>query len=186
VQARALCEESLELARRHGSRKGEAIALGTLGDAEWRTGNRELALELVKTSVAIVASREARFVWWQVAMLYLLCEWSIELGRPREAEGFGREALELAQGIADRMHAVYLVALLARIAAEDGRLERAGLLWGVIEAEEQRATVGQWESERETYAEPVLARVGPEFERGREQGRQLAFDEAVARALSDV
>jgi hypothetical protein len=38
---------------------------------------------------------------------------------------------------------VFLVALLTRLVAETGRLERAGLLWGAVEAEEQRGKVGQ-------------------------------------------
>jgi tetratricopeptide (TPR) repeat protein len=182
ARARALAEESLELHRRFGSRRGEAIALGTLGELEWRAGRRELALELEKESAAIAG--EAGFVWWQVATLYYLCEWSLELGRPGEAEPFGCEALELAHRAGDRMHAVYLLALLARMAAEDARLERAGLLWGALEAEEKRGPIGQWEAEREGYAAPVLARAGPDLERGREEGRRLSLEEAVRRALS--
>ena len=83
------------------------------------------------------------------------------------------------------MEAVYLLALLARIAAQDGRLERAGVFWGAIEAEEARGMIGQWEAEREAYAAPVLAHAGPEFERGREEGRRLSFEDGIARALSD-
>jgi hypothetical protein len=43
--------------------------------------------------------------------------------------------------------------------------------------------VGQWESEREKYAEAVLAVDGPEFERAREEGRRLSFEAAVSEAL---
>jgi tetratricopeptide (TPR) repeat protein len=184
ARARTLAEESLELHRRYGSRRGEGIALGTLADVEWRTGNRELALELAKTSAATAA--ETGFLWWQVGMLYNLCEWSLELGRPGAAERFGREALELADRIADRQHSVYLLALLARIAAQDGRLERAGLLWGAVEAEERRGSIGQWEAEREAYAAPMQAHSGPDFGRGLDEGHRLALGEAVVLALSDA
>ena len=30
-------------------------------------------------------------------------------------------------------------------------------MWGALEAEEERGTVGQWEGERELYADAVLA-----------------------------
>jgi tetratricopeptide (TPR) repeat protein len=181
-RARALTEESLELHRRFGSRKGEGLALGTLGDIEWRSGNdRARALELAEQSAAIAG--DVGYLWWQAAMLYNLCEWSLELDRADDAERFARESLALAQRIADRMLTVYLLALLARIAAAEGDAERAGLLWGAIEAEEQRGTVGQWEAEREAYAAPVLAAAGREFERGRTIGRGLRLNEAVACAL---
>jgi len=183
VRARALAEESLEIYRRFGSRQGEAVSLGTIANVEWRTGNHEFALELAEKSAAMAA--ETGFLWWQIGMLYDLCEWSFESARPDEAHRFGREALELAHRIGDRMHGVYLLALLARGAAEDGRLERAGFLWGALEAEEKRGIVGQWEGERELYAAPVLAHAGDDFERGRTAGRGLSLDDAVGVALAD-
>jgi hypothetical protein len=76
------------------------------------------------------------------------------------------------------------LARLARISAERGELERAGRLWGALEAEEERGPVGAWDVERERYAAPVLAHTGPEFERGREQGRALELDAAVGEALA--
>jgi tetratricopeptide (TPR) repeat protein len=184
ARARSLVQESLELHRRFGNRKGEAAAIGTLADVEWRSGNRELARELAEKSRALAS--EAGFLWWELVMLYVLCEWSFELERADEAERVGREALEVAHRIGDRQYGVYLLALLARSAAEDGRLERAGLLWGAVEAEEQRAPVGQWEGEREAYAARVLAHTGSEFEPAREQGRRLSMGEAVDVALGSV
>jgi predicted ATPase/class 3 adenylate cyclase len=183
VRARELAEESLELHRRFGSRKGEAGAFGTIANIEWRTGAHQLARVLAEKSAAMAA--ETGFLWWQVGVLSDLCEWSFQDGRPDDADRFGREALALAHRIGDRMHGVYLLALLARGAAEDGRLERAGVLWGALETEEERGIVGQWESERELYAAPVLAHAGGEFERGRSEGRRLSLDDAVAVALAE-
>lgn len=51
---------------------------------------------------------------------------------------------------------------------EPGQPERAGCLWVTIEAEQARTLVGQWEGERDRYAEPILIHAGPEFERERE------------------
>ena len=118
-------------------------------------------------------------------MLHRLCEWSFEDERPDEAGRYGRQAAELAHRIGDRMHGVYVLAVLARIAAEDGRSEQAGILWGAIEAEEERGTIGQWESERELYAAPVLAHAGADFEQGRSKGLGLSLDDAVAVALAE-
>jgi hypothetical protein len=53
-----------------------------------------------------------------------------------------------------------------------------------VEAEEARAPVGQWEIERETYAEKVLGAGDPELERSRQVGRGLSFTNAVEEALS--
>ena len=181
VRARALAEEALEIHRRFASRRGEATGIGTIANIEWQTDNREVALELAQRSAALAA--EAGFLWWQVAMLHRLSEWSFEGGRPDEAVRYGREAVELAHRIGDRMHGVYTVALLARIAAEDGRLEQAGLMWGALEAEEERGTVGQWEGERELYADAVLAHASDDFERGRARGTRLSLDDAVRVAL---
>jgi hypothetical protein len=52
-----------------------------------------------------------------------------------------------------------------------------------LESEEERGPVGQWESERETFAARVLAGGAPELERGLEEGRRLSLDAAVAEAL---
>jgi predicted ATPase/class 3 adenylate cyclase len=181
AQAREYAEESLEIHRRLGSKRGEALGVHALALIEWDSGNHELARELMTRSATL--ARQTGFAWWEVGTLYSLCEWALEEDGRDEAEQLGREALALAGRIGERMYAVYLLALLARITAEDGRLGRAGLLWGAVEAEEGRRVVGQWEAEREAYAAPVLAHAGPEFERGREEGRRLAFDEAIERAL---
>jgi predicted ATPase len=183
-RARALSDESLETHRRLGSRSGEALAVGLLSDLEWAEGHHRKALELARRSAALAG--EVGFVWWQVHYLYQACEWSLDLGRIDEGDEVGRDALRLAHEVRDRMLSIFLLALLARAAAEQDRLERAGVLWGAVEREERQGTVGQWESEREDYAAHVLAHEGPEFEHGREQGRQLPFDEAIQLALAEA
>jgi hypothetical protein len=107
------------------------------------------------------------------------------LGRRAEARQFALDAFAASCAIGDRMRSVYLAALLARIEAEEGRAESAGVLWGAVEAEERRAPVGQWEDEREAYAAPVLAYAGEAFERGRAGGEPLSLEEAVRRAAAE-
>lgn len=86
----------------------------------------------------------------------------------------------------DRTGTVWGLALHARIAVARGDVERAGRLWGAVEAEEARAPLSGWSRYRDEYASPVLARAGPELDRGRAQGRSLSLDEAVEYALSSV
>jgi predicted ATPase len=179
---RKLAEEALHMNRRLGRRRGEAQALHALAQLEWASGEKEHAAELMQRSAAL--ARACVWVWWEVHCVYRLCEWALEDGHSAIAEPLAREALELARQISDRVMAVYLLAILARLDAEAGRVERAGLLWGAIEAEETRGPVPQWETERDDYAGPVLAHAGRAFDVGREAGRGLPFDEAIARALA--
>ena len=128
-------------------------------------------------------SAETGSTWWQARMLTMSSRYAFDAGRPDDAERWGREALPLCFRLGDRLNTLYLLANLARCATRSGRQEHAGILWGAVEAEEERARVGAWEDERPKYADVVLAEVGAEFERGRAKGRELALAEAVEHAL---
>ncbi len=183
AHARRLAEESLQIARSTGATRVEAQSLGTLGSLTYEGGDYELGMQLLERSADLCA--EIGFRWWQGLMLAFLCENALELGRTREAEAWGGEALRLLHQIGDRQNTLCLLATLARAAAETGRAEHAGRLWGAVETEEVRAPMGWWELHREQYAAPVLARADAEFEQGRLAGRALSLDEAVRYALGD-
>jgi predicted ATPase/class 3 adenylate cyclase len=180
-RARTLGEKSLGLHRKVKFKRGEAQALSLIAHLELDEGNEELGIELLGRSAALC--QEIGFTWWRAGVLLDLSELLLERGRLAESEARAREALPLVERMGDRQNTIWALALLARLAAETGRVTHAGRLWGVIEAEEARAPVGQWEEERETYAEPVLARAGPEFEQGRQDGWRLSLWEAVEDAL---
>jgi predicted ATPase len=182
ARGRGLSEESLEAHRRLGSPSGEAMALGILGELAWAEGRSDEALDLAARAGETAA--EVGFAWWQMHQVYHACEWSLALGRISEAEAFGRDALRLAAATQDRQLTVYLLAILAATAAAQGQPEQGGAIWGAVEREEKRGPVGQWEGERDSYAERVLRHAGPDFDRGRERGRRLDLDEAVEVALS--
>jgi predicted ATPase/class 3 adenylate cyclase len=184
VDRRKLAEEALHENRRLGRQRGEAQALHALAKIEREAGDKEHAAGLMEQSLAL--ARASGFVWWELGSVYVMCEWALESGDSAAAERLAREALELARQVGDRLYAVYLLAILARLDAESGRLERAGLLWGAIEAEEKRGPVGQWDAERDAYAGPVLAHGGREFDVGRAAGRALSLDDAIERALAPV
>jgi hypothetical protein len=118
-------------------------------------------------------------------MLAAIAESALKLGRIEEAPQRAREALALAGEIGDRQAIVYAFALLAWAAAEKRELERAGRLWGALEAEEERGgPVGQWEDERELFVGRVLAQRSDELERGLEEGRRLSLEAAIDEALA--
>jgi tetratricopeptide (TPR) repeat protein len=181
--ARKPLEESLAFFRRVGSERGIAQVLGSLGHIARADGDVDQAISLFEESLAMV--RESGFVWWQSGMLGNLAEVALEQGRLDEAEARAREMLSLAEGVADKQHAVYGLAYIAWVAAERGDPTRAGRFWGAIEAEETRGPIGAWTGERDLYASHVLATEGPELERGLEECRQLSLDQAIEEALGE-
>jgi predicted ATPase/class 3 adenylate cyclase len=183
ARARELTEEARATARRLGDRQGEAQALTTLGGIARDEGDIDQAVELLVGGAE--AAGDAGFPWWEGATLLDLGDLAVGSGRLDDAEGWIRDGLAVLRGLGDRQLLVYGLALLARVAGERGQPERSGLLWGAVEAEEQRGAIGQWENERPEYEQPVLAHVGPEFDRGRSTGRELSLDEAVQFALTE-
>jgi non-specific serine/threonine protein kinase len=182
-RARSLTEESSELYGRLGSRRGQAQAMSTFGQIEFDQGNRERGLELMENGARL--AREVGFAWWSSGMYVGLGERACELGRWDDADSWAREGLAEAHGIGERQWAVYGLAVLARAAAATGRLERAGRLWGAIEAEEGRGPLGQWEKERDVYAVPINAAANDLFEIARREGRRLSLEDALVVALAD-
>ncbi|MDQ3890427.1 MAG: tetratricopeptide repeat protein [Actinomycetota bacterium] len=181
-RADKLAAESLALSREIGYRAVEAQALAVAGEVEYAQGNREAGAELIEQSARLAG--EVNFPWWRARMLRKLVDCLLELERPRDAELAGRESLRLMNEIGDRQMLVFTLARLARIAAETGRDEQAGLLWGAIEAEEERRPMGAWSKERGRLGAPVLARAAArDFGQGREKGRRLELEEAVEVAL---
>ncbi|HEX6761986.1 MAG TPA: adenylate/guanylate cyclase domain-containing protein [Gaiellaceae bacterium] len=177
-RARELAEESLAL--RSGNPRDEGEALYVLGNAAFAEGHGDEALELLARSAELCL--QVGFRWFAVGALLNYAEYALRLERPEAVAEPLRNAVETARSMRDRQHAVYGIALLAWLATEQSDLERAGRLWGAVEAEAERSPVGQWDAEQDEYATFVV-RDDPAFERGRAVGRRLTFDEAVDEAL---
>jgi predicted ATPase len=182
--AHVLIDESQAINRRLGSRSTEAMTLGLLGEIAWTERRSDDALELAARSGE--AAAEVGFTWWQMHQIYHGSEWSLELGRTGEAEAYGRDALRIASAIQDRQLTVYLLAILAATSAAHGQLEKAGAVWGAVEAEEARGRIGQWEGERDVYSTRVVERENEAFARGRVKGRRMTLSDAVDYALADI
>jgi predicted ATPase len=182
--ARSLVEESLARHREAGFGRGETQALTLLAQLAYADGEHERALELLERSAAIAEG--SGFSWWHCITLLQLAMWRLRLGGLDEAETRARAALGLAHRMADRQHVVYALALLSRIAAAAQRSERAGRLWGALEAEETRGRIGQWEEDRQRFAAAAAVPPGPEYDRALDEGRRLSLEEAVDEALRDA
>jgi hypothetical protein len=125
------------------------------------------------------------FKWQRTRMLRRLADRALDHGDVIEASSLVEESLRLSHELGDRISVVFALARLARFAAEGGQEQRAGRLWGAVEAEEESGALGAWYGQRERFAPAILAHAGPNFERGRAEGRILSLEAAVREALID-
>ena len=181
TNAKLMAKESLDISRKHGSRRGEAEALYALGDVAYGEGHHDEALQLLEESARIAG--EVGFTWWQVGAFDHAAEYALELGRLIDAQRYIQDGMTLARSINDRQSTVWFLGLAAWLGAIEGLAERAGMLWGAIEADERRSRIGQWEGARDVYRAKLEIVAGPDFDRGLDEGQQLTLDEAAAAAL---
>jgi tetratricopeptide (TPR) repeat protein len=181
ARARRFVEHCLAICSGRPNSKDHASAIGKLAWIERYEGNTALALELFERSAAMCG--QVGFTWMQVNTTLDVADVAAELGRNDYATEQAGQAVRLAGQIHDRQFTIYGLALLARLAVAVGDVERAGRLWGAVEAEEARGPVGYWELGRDEIAAAVVV-ASPEFESGRSSGRALSLDEAVEYALS--
>jgi predicted ATPase/DNA-binding SARP family transcriptional activator len=180
-EARILADETLALNERVRSPRREAQALCILANIARRGGDFVRAADLLTQSLQL--ARETGFRWWEMMTLFDLT--SLERARSRlaEAEARAREALEIAREINDTLMTVGALAHLARLARDCGRVERAGRLWGAVEAAEAARPELEWAIDRPGWETTLVAGGGRDFDDARERGRALSLDEAAALAL---
>jgi predicted ATPase/class 3 adenylate cyclase len=179
---RRLAQESLAGCRQTGYRKGEAYVLWTLAEIAKAEGDLDAALALLHDSRRTADG--TGFRWWVSGMSARIAALALELGRVDDARRSALEALALSRAINDRKGLVYEIGLLAEVNAKAGDQRLAGTLWGAAEAESERTWTGRW-LHGTVEPERVLAHADDEFELGRTAGRELALEDAVARALGD-
>jgi hypothetical protein len=152
-------------------------ALGSLAGIEYQLGEVESAVEHYRAAAEHSAS--IGFAWWELGARGSLSHLFLELDRVGDARLEGLRALELARRIGDRGGAVSALATFALLASRTGDAERAGALWGAIEAEVERKPLALWTAEQREAVEAQLPHDDPEFARGRARGRLLAREEAM-------
>ena len=111
-------------------------------------------------------ARAAGLAFWEAEEARELAIIERAAGRHDLAEPHARYSLQRSREIRYRRGVLGALATLARIARSAGDLERAGLLWGALEAEERRAPAA-WAIDREAWEAVVSADAGAEFERAR-------------------
>ena len=180
-RARRLFEASLATCRRLPDPKLEADAVLGLASVEREEGHPARADELIEQSIVLL--ERIGHTWLLANALLNSAELSYELGQTQRANDRARASLLLAEELGDRQSIVYAIATLAIFASAAGKLERAGRMWGALEAETERAPVGTWERNRDDYAARAI-RDEPPFRRGLEAGFGFSLTEAVQYALS--
>ena len=116
-------------------------------------------------------------------MLSELAMLSLSAGRLDEAETRARDSLTLADVARDRSGRVFNVGVLATVAAGRGQAELAGRLWGAIESEHAGAPLGGWRRHRQECESRIREVAGPDFDRGRVDGRAMPLETAVSIAF---
>ena len=138
-----------------GQCRGESQALTLAGEILFAEGDRREAWTCLRR--ARTSRSDAGFSWWRARVLRTMVDCTLELGRPEDAEHWLAEALELCPALGDGAARCSRSLVSRGWRPRWGRQERAGLIWGAIEAEERRATHGNWDQLRDDLAAPVLA-----------------------------
>jgi hypothetical protein len=103
---------------------------------------------------------------------------ALDQGNLARANRLCRESLTLSLEIGDRLGVGHCVALLAAIAARRGDPERAGCLWGGLDALEAAGDPPVLPEVRASRGEGI-----DWFERAVAAGREMSADEVLAYAL---
>ncbi|HEY6834871.1 MAG TPA: adenylate/guanylate cyclase domain-containing protein [Gaiellaceae bacterium] len=181
-RARRLASEALELDRRTGNRRDEALALNVLGMVAFDQGDRENGLRLSLEAASVAG--DLGFIWFRGVTLLATAERLIALNDPGAALPIFIDGLETLLAVQDRVNLPIALAAGAAIAADSGHAERAGTLWGAAEAVAEREPKPSTRQSLKEYEPRVERAFGAEFERGRTHGRTLSLEEGVQFALS--
>ena len=179
--ARALVQESLARSREYPYINVANYTL--LGRIELATGDVRSGTELIRRSAAMAA--EVHWDWWRAGALGYLAFLALDRGDVEEAERQSSEALSLVRLDEGRWGTFMPLTALARVALARGAARRAGLLWGAVEAENERSPNRVWELRRTERAATLLDERDSEFVAGVETGRRLDLWDVVAIALSE-
>ena len=184
-EARKLLQESLDIALACGNRWGECQVLGTLAHVVRAEGDLDGAADLFRQSGAL--AREVGNVWWETNMIANLAELDLIAGRYDEAASNASTVVSLSRARDNRSMFAWGLAYLARVAVARDDLERAGLLWGAVLAEQTRRQLPNAFEDDPDWVElvgPLMEIQDAAFERGRSEGQRLSLEEAADRSLA--
>ncbi len=181
--AGAVTAEGLRRATAGGFRYERSELLRSASVLALRSGAVEKAYELESESLDLLHGIGS-WSWGENSRLRTMAEIASQLGWYQRADEHGREALRLARESGDRIKTVIALASLALVAFRAGDVDRAGRLWGAVEAEERRSFLGWWTTYRHRYDEVAAAVGSREFEDARATGCSASLDEVIDEALA--
>jgi predicted ATPase/class 3 adenylate cyclase len=182
ARAEELARESLDISNGR-FRLTDIPNYSVLGQARVLRGEAEEGTDLVRRSAD--EARELGWDWWLAGQLSNLAFLALDRGDAADAARTGREGLRIVRRQENRQWALWLMAALARAALADGDRERAGLLWGAVEAETERVPYGSWQARRNDNSGDLLSEGDPHFLAAVEEGRRLDLWDAAAVVLED-
>ena len=115
-------------------------------------------------------------------MLLRMAKRARQIDRSADAERWAMESLRLGVSIADHRRIVQAIDLLAVLAANRGDLNRAGWLYGVVQAELGHDPLTAWSMS--DLPDAVLA--DPAFDRNRREGAVADLEAALVRQPAGV
>jgi predicted ATPase/DNA-binding SARP family transcriptional activator len=188
AEAQSCFEQSVKLSRRTSDDAGLIQALHGLGELERRLGHYEEAAALLTQSERLAV--ETGDTWEIAFILHSRGDVAIAQLDVDAAKRFYIEALRLESSATEQPTRVlaYCFGGLAAVSALAGEPERAGRLWGAVEALQHRLDAPLLPEDEQMY-EAILS--GPNFDKPAAwndwvtQGRAVSVEHAVAYALGE-
>jgi predicted ATPase len=189
ASAASSMERAYPLLDRSNERGMASMARVWLGTARLAGGDAEGAIPMFREG-AVLARKVGDRVGLYVA-LYNLAQVALARGDHEEAATLLREGVALSEELVDRANLSYFLEGLAAVASLRGEPEHAAKLSGAAEGllhEAGARVYNYYRPDRSLYERTTVAArqgIGEEaFERARSEGRNLAFEDAVAFALT--
>jgi non-specific serine/threonine protein kinase len=186
-EAEVLWRESLDRARAMGERKALFSSLGGLAVVLHRQGQWAAACELYGQALAM--ARDDAAPWFIGSTLNDMARAECDEGRHDLALKHLTEGVALLHGLGDRPGVIESLEGFAGVAAATAAPRRAARLWGAADALRQEmgnAKLAHLSIAYERQVKAVHAMLTTEaFDQAWDEGRAMAFDDAVRYALDE-
>ncbi len=176
----ALYEESLTIKRRLGDSRGIAIALNNLGTMALAQGQYDRAADFGEEALDLLRALGDKDV---TAAIDTVARAALQRGEVRRAADLYDEGLKVSHAAGDRELVAFCLEGTGRVAAAEGRMERAGTLYGAGEA--LRMAVGAPLSPSEVpqhdlFLDEARTALGDQsFSRAWDRGTHMDLDAAI-------
>jgi hypothetical protein len=175
--ARERSERSLELHREAANDKGALQPLALLGTLALHGGEHDAGVALLEESARL--ARKIGWRWWLAGTLSELADVALSDRRGPDARTLLSEAVGLGLQVHDRVGLSWYLSQFALVLARDGATEKAGELWGAVEAAAVFIPGGPWPRDFEALQGELLEFADGDFVRGAEQGRSLELEDVA-------